>query len=110
MKNHQSDLVGLFLILDSSDHEHYRTGAIVAAVGDCFLVQFDNIDETGNGPLPPMELYTPEELSDTCESCGQKRASLFKTRAEMERWIAWANEPEKPEGQTGKVVHLKKPH
>jgi hypothetical protein len=44
-----------------------------------------------------MELYTPEELSGTCERCGQKRASLFKTRAEMERWIAWANEPEKPE-------------
>jgi len=108
MKNHQSDLVGLFLILDSPDHEHYRTGAIVADVGDCFLVQFDNI-ETGT-PLPPMELYTPEELSGTCERCGQKSASLFKTRAEMERWIAWANEPEKPEGQTGKVVHLKKPH
>ncbi len=87
-----------------------RAGAIVAAVGHCFLVQFDNIDRPGNGPLPPMELYTPEELSGTCESCGQKRACLFKTRADMERWIAWANEPEKPEGQTGKVVHLKKPH
>jgi hypothetical protein len=25
-------------------------------------------------------------------------------------WIAWLNEPEKPSGQSGKVVHLKKRH
>jgi hypothetical protein len=25
------------------------------------------------------------------------------------RWIAWLNQPEKPAGQSGKVVHLKKP-
>jgi hypothetical protein len=35
---------------------------------------------------------------------------LFKTRADMESWIAWLNKPEKPAGQSGKVVHLKKPH
>jgi hypothetical protein len=35
---------------------------------------------------------------------------LFKTRADMEQWIAWLNKPEKPAGQSSKVVHLKKPH
>jgi hypothetical protein len=108
MKNKQSDLIGLFLILDSTDHDHYRTGQITAAVGDCYLIQFDQLE--ANHPLPPMELYTPAELSGTCESCGEKRANLFKTRTDMERWIAWVNAPEKPEGQSGKVVHLKKPH
>ena len=45
-----------------------------------------------------------------CENCGQKLANLFETRAEMMGWIAWLNEPEKPSGQSGKVVHLKKRH
>jgi hypothetical protein len=31
MKSQHSNLVGLFLVLDSPDHEHYRTGQIVAA-------------------------------------------------------------------------------
>ena len=61
-------------------------------------------------PLPPMELYTLEELSRTCEDCGQKLVSLFETRADMTQWIAWLNQPEEPTGQSGKVVHLKKPH
>jgi hypothetical protein len=54
--------------------------------------------------------YTLEELSRTCEDCGQKLVSLFKTRVDMTQWIAWLNQPEKPAGQSGKVVHLKKPH
>jgi hypothetical protein len=29
MKGHQSNLVGMFLILDSTDHEHHRTGQII---------------------------------------------------------------------------------
>ena len=29
---------------------------------------------------------------------------------ESTQWIAWLNQPEKPAGQSGKVVHLKKPH
>jgi hypothetical protein len=57
-----------------------------------------------------MELYTLEELSRTCEDCGQKLANLFNSRADMMRWIAWLTEVEKPAGQSGKVVHLKKPH
>jgi hypothetical protein len=40
----------------------------------------------------------------------QKLANLFKSRADMEQWIAWLNKPEKPTGHSGKVVHLKKPH
>jgi hypothetical protein len=107
-KAHHSNLVGLFLVL-SPDHEHYRTGQIVAVVGDCFLVQFDSAKNTADDPPPPMELYTAEELSESCEDCGQKVANLFKSRADMERWIAWIDEPEKPEGPA-KVVHLKKPH
>jgi hypothetical protein len=61
-------------------------------------------------PLPPIELYTLEELSRTCENCGQKIANLFASRADIMRWIAWLNQPEKTAGQSGKVVHLKKPH
>jgi hypothetical protein len=49
-----------------------------------------------------MELYTIEELSRTCENCGQKLANLFKNRADMMQWIAWLNQPEKPAGQSGK--------
>jgi hypothetical protein len=103
-----ADLVGMFLVLDTTDHEHYRVGHIAAAVGNCYLIQFDKLEE--KDPLPPMELYTLDELSRTCENCGQKLANLFETRAEMMGWIAWLNEPEKPSGQSGKVVHLKKPH
>jgi hypothetical protein len=106
MNHQQSDLVGMFLVLDSADHEHYRTGHIAAAVGDSYLIQFDKTKE--EDPLPPMELFTLGELSRTCQNCGQKLANLFKTREEMLRWIAWLNEPEKPAGESSKVVHLKK--
>ena len=98
----------MFLVVESTGHEHYRSGRIAAAVGNCYLIQFDKMEE--KDPLPPMELYTLDELSRTCENCGQKLANLFETRAEMMGWIAWLNEPEKPSGQSGKVVHLKKPH
>ena len=108
MKNQRSNLAGMFLVLDSVDHEHYRTGQIVVAVGNGFLIQFDKLE--ADHPLPPMELHPVEELCGTCQNCGQKRASLFKTRANLERWIAWVEAPEKPAGQAGKVVHLKKPH
>jgi len=91
-------------------HEHYRAGYIAAAVGNCYLIEFDKVEEPEDHPLPPMELYALEELCRTCEDCGQKLANLFKTREDMMRWIAWLNEPEKPAGQSGKVVHLKKPH
>ena len=110
MKDQDSQLVGMFLVLTSTDHEHYRVGHIAAAVGDCYLVQFDALKASGDHPLPPMELYTVEELAEVCENCGQKLANLFKSRADMERWIAWLNEPEDPAGQSGKIVHLKKPH
>jgi hypothetical protein len=110
MKDHQSNLVGMFLVLEATDHEHYRTGHIAAAVGNCYLIQFDKVEDSEEHPLPPMELYTLDELSRTCENCGRKLADLFKNRADMMRWIAWLNQPEKPAGQSGKVVHLKKPH
>jgi len=101
-------IVGMFLVMDSADHEHYRTGQMVAAVGNCYLIQFDRLEL--DQPQPPAELYTLEELSGSCENCEQKRANLFKSRADMEQWVAWLNKPEKPVGQSGKVVHLKKPH
>ena len=101
-------LAGMFLVLENPDHEHYRTGQIVAVIGNCCLIQFDKTD--AKEPLLPMELHTLEELTKVCENCGQKLANLFAARADMEQWIAWLNEPEKPAGQTGKVVHLKKPH
>jgi hypothetical protein len=71
MEKQRSDLVGMFLILNSTDHEHYRTGHIAAAVGNCCLVQFDKLEESEKYPLPPMELYTLEELSGVCENCGR---------------------------------------
>jgi len=100
-------IVGMFLVLDNADHEYYRTGEIVVAVGNCYLIQFDRLLDQLQ---PPAELYTLEELNSSCENCGQKCANLFKSRADMEQWIAWLNKPEKPAGQPGKVVHLKKPH
>ncbi len=37
-------IVGMFLVLDSADHEHFGTGEIVAAVGNCYLIQFDRLE------------------------------------------------------------------
>ena len=74
MKDHQSNLVGMFLVLEATDHEHYRTGHIAAAVGNCYLIQFDKVEDLEEHPLPPMELYTLDELSRTCENCGRKLA------------------------------------
>ena len=45
MKDQQSHLVGMFLVLTSTDHEHYRIGHIAAAVGDCYLIQFDKLKD-----------------------------------------------------------------
>jgi hypothetical protein len=87
----------------------FYAGSIVEHRG-VYLIQFDKVEEPEDHPLPPMELYALEELCRTCEDCGQKLANLFKTCEDMMRWIAWLNEPEKPAGQSGKVVHLKKPH
>ena len=108
MKKQPPDLAGMFLVLDSTDHEHYRTGQIVGAVGDCYLIQFDKLDT--DQPLPPIELHKLGELSAICQNCDQKLANLFKNRDDMMRWIAWLTKPEKLAGQSGKVVHLKKPH
>ncbi len=80
----------------------------VAAVGDRYLIQFDKLET--DQPLPPMELHTLGELSAICQNCDQKLANLFKSRDDMMRWITWLTKPEKPAGQSGKVVHLKMPH
>ena len=40
----------------STGHEHYRTGHIAAEVGNCYLIQFDKMEESEAPPLPPMEL------------------------------------------------------
>jgi len=78
-----TNLVGMFLVLDTTDHEYYRTGQIVAAVGNCYLIQFDKLD--ADQPSPPMELVTLEELSGRCQNCEQNLANLFKTRADREQ-------------------------
>ena len=46
MSNHSlaDTIVGMFLVLDGADHEYYRVGQIVAAVGNCYLIQFDRLD------------------------------------------------------------------
>ena len=84
------------------------TMSTIASARSSPRIQFDRLQL--DQPQPPAELYTLEELSGSCENCGQKRANMFKSRADMEQWIAWLNKPEKPEGQSGKVVHLRKPH
>ena len=53
----KDQLVGMFLVVESTGHEHYRTGHIAAAVGNCYLIQFDKMEESEAPPLPPMELY-----------------------------------------------------
>jgi len=98
----------MFLVLDTTDHQHYRTGQIVGAIGNSYLVQFDKLET--DQPLPPMELHTVAELSAICQNCDQKLANFFKNRDDMMQWIDWLTKPEKPAGQSGKVVHLKKPH
>ena len=47
-------IVGMFLVLDNADHEYYRTGEIVVAVGNCYLIQFDRLEL--DQPQPPAEL------------------------------------------------------
>jgi hypothetical protein len=106
MKN-DLGLVGMFLIDD--DGEGFRTGEIVAAVDSSHcLVQFDNMKESlpGAPPLMPLTLYAIEELSHGCGGCGQKNFSLFKSRADMNKWITWLDEPS-PHKASDKVVHLK---
>jgi hypothetical protein len=105
----QFDIVDMFLVLDSLDHESFRTGQIVGAIGYSYLVQFDKVSEADH-PLP-LELFTLEELGRVCAHCGQKLANLFKSREDLDRWIAWLNTtPDKPTGESGQVVSLKKPH
>jgi hypothetical protein len=36
----------MFLVVESTGHEHYRTGHIAAAVGNCCLIQFDKMEES----------------------------------------------------------------
>jgi len=105
----KDQLVGKFLVLESTGHERYRTGHIAAAFGR-IAASSSSTRWKSRRRLRRRPLYTIEELSRTCEDCGQKLVSLFKSRADMTQWIAWLNQPEKPGGQSGKVVHLKKPH
>ena len=42
----KDQLVGMFLVVESTGHEHYRTGRIAAAVGNCYLIQFDKMEES----------------------------------------------------------------
>ena len=79
-----ADFVGMFLVLDNTDHEHYRIGQIVAAVANRYLIQSDKLDEKFT---LPRWTNTLEELSRECENCGQKLANLFATRA------VWAGSP-----------------
>jgi len=43
----KDQFVGMFLVLESTGHEHYRTGHIAAAVGNCYLIQFDKMVRVG---------------------------------------------------------------
>jgi len=43
----------MLLVVESTGHEHYRTGHIAAAVGDCYLIQFDKMEESEAPPPPP---------------------------------------------------------
>jgi hypothetical protein len=103
-----TSLVGLWLVLDSPDHQSFRIGRIVTAVGDSFLIQLETLEANHPG-VSPMELATAEELSAVCPS-GIKLVSLFKTRDDMTAWIDWVTTPEKPARQTGSKIVQIKPH
>ena len=75
MKDRHSDLVGMFLVLDSTDHEHYRTGQIVAAVGHCYLIQFDTL-EAGQ-PLPPSNATSVPACTKACSLDGRAQFQLY---------------------------------
>jgi hypothetical protein len=72
-------IVGMFLVLDSADHEHFGTGEIVAAVGNCYLIQFDRLEL--DQPQPPADLYTLEELSGSCERQRLSSGARYARRA-----------------------------
>jgi hypothetical protein len=84
-------LVGMFVPLDG--HDDYRTGCIVAAVGlgQRLLIQWDKMVDD-ESPPPPMEC-TRSASSVRALDCGHRVARFFKAREEMERWIAWVDEP-----------------
>ena len=74
MKDHQSNLVGMFLVLEATDHEHYRTGNIAAAVGNCYLIQFDKVEvpeqhPAANGVVHPRGAQPDlrELWAETCQ-------------------------------------------
>ena len=96
MKHHQSNLVGTFLVLETTDHEHYRAGHIAAAVGNCYLIQFEKVEEPEEHPLPPHGVVRPRGAVPDLRELWPETCQFV--REDMMRWIAWLNQPESPQG------------
>ena len=77
---------GLYFMHDLGDT--YRTGKITAA-GDAYLLEFD-CDKVQT----PLELVSLAELMSVCCEAGRNKCfSLFRTRADLDTWLAYLDEP-----------------
>jgi hypothetical protein len=74
--HHHGSLKGKFMIVHDDDHEHFRTGEIIAEVGQglYYLVLFDQ------EPPRAMKLCGLDEMTHECEDCGTRAWLFFDTR------------------------------
>ena len=87
-------LIGMFLVLDTTDHEHYRIGHIAAAVGDCYLIQFDKLEEK----IRYHRWSYTRSISSAgpVRIAGRKLANLFETLRGDDGVDRRLNQPKKP--------------
>ena len=103
-----ADFAGMFLVLDNTDHQHYRTGQIVAVVGNCYLIQFDKSDEKIR--CRRWSYTRSKNSAGYARIAGRSLLTCSRPALIWSSGSPGSNEPEKSSGQSGKVVHLKKPH
>lgn len=80
-----TNLQGMFVYNDAGDGR-YRTGTIEAETPGGFLIAFDRFDG-GNDPLP-MEIVSHEQISACCDECGSPKWMFFRTRRDLDAWLA----------------------
>jgi len=84
-----------------SDEDGFRTGEVKTVIGDSFLIQFDTLSGNGGSPLRLISFeelkYATWKSDSTMPSYG-----FFDTREELNRYIAWLQEP----GEKPRVVEL----
>ena len=93
-------LAGMFFTRD--DDDRFCTGEIVAEVApEAYMIKVDT-DAAVPANLAPMELVHIADMLLT-DSQGWRRWVFFKSRAELDAWIAWLEAPSTP-----RVVNLVK--